>query len=76
MIRLKDSKSRTHKSGGVVVLDGLGVTEGLQDGVSLQKLLLQLPLQHGNTQKFLIRVLENICAVDGVARGHLEMACR
>lgn len=31
---------RTHKSRGVVVLDGLRVSKSLQDGVSLQQLLL------------------------------------
>lgn len=35
-----------YKSGGVVVLDGLCVAEGLQDGVGLQQLLLQLTLGH------------------------------
>lgn len=35
-----------YKSGGVVVLDGLCVAEGLQDGVGLQQLLLQLALGH------------------------------
>ena len=34
----------THESGGVVVLDGLGVAESLQDGVGLQELLLELTL--------------------------------
>lgn len=35
----------THKSGGVVVLHRLGIAKGLQDGVGLKKLPLQLPLQ-------------------------------
>ena len=34
----------THESGRVVVLDGLGVSEGLEDGVGLQQLLLQFTL--------------------------------
>ena len=37
-------KQQTHKSGGVVILDGLGISEGLHDGIGLQELLLQLPL--------------------------------
>lgn len=43
---LKSGNKRVwpYKSGGVVVLDGLCVAEGLQDGVSLQQLLLQLAL--------------------------------
>lgn len=36
---------RTHESRGVVVLDGLCVSKSLQDGIGLQQLLLQLPLQ-------------------------------
>lgn len=36
--------TKSYKSGGVVVFDCLGISKGLQDGVSLQQLLLQLPL--------------------------------
>jgi len=36
--------TESYKSGGVVVLDRLGVAKGLEDGVGLQQLLLQLPL--------------------------------
>ena len=39
------------ESGGVVVLDGLGVPEGLQDGVGLQQLLLKLTLTTKNHKK-------------------------
>ena len=35
----------TYESGGVVILDSLGVSEGLEDGVGLQQLLLQLTLE-------------------------------
>lgn len=35
-----------YKSGGVVVLDGLRVAKGLQYGVGLQQLFLQLALAH------------------------------
>lgn len=38
---------QTHKTGGVVVLDGLCVSKGLEDGVSLEQLGLQLPLALG-----------------------------
>lgn len=38
----QDSKS--YKSGRVVVFDCLGISKGFKDGVSLQQLLLQLPL--------------------------------
>lgn len=34
----------TYESGGVVILDGLGVAESLQDWVGLQQLVFQLPL--------------------------------
>ena len=40
----------THESGGVVVFDGLGISERLEDGVGLQKLLFQLSLQNGSVQ--------------------------
>lgn len=33
-------KQLTHKSRGVVIFDGLGISEGLQDGIGLQELLL------------------------------------
>lgn len=36
----------SYKSRGVVVLDSLCVAEGLQDGVGLQQLSLQLALRH------------------------------
>lgn len=36
----------SYKSGGVVVLDGLRVAKGLQYGVGLQQLFLQLALTH------------------------------
>ena len=38
------SKIKTHKAGGIIVFNGLGVSESLQDGVGLQELFLQLPL--------------------------------
>lgn len=37
---------RSYKSGGVVVLDSLRIAEGLQYGVGLQQLSLQLALRH------------------------------
>lgn len=37
---------RSYKSRRVVVLGGLCVAEGLQDGVGLEQLSLQLPLKH------------------------------
>lgn len=40
----------SYKSGGVVVLDRLGITEGLQDGIGLQQLFLQLPLLNNEAQ--------------------------
>lgn len=42
--QLKKNKYQTHKSRGVIIFDGLGISEGLQDGIGLQELLLQLPL--------------------------------
>lgn len=42
---LRDLKKRSYKSWGVVVLHSLAVSKGLQDGVSLQQLLLQLTLE-------------------------------
>lgn len=36
----------SYKSGGVVILDSLCVSEGLQYGVGLQELSLQLTLGH------------------------------
>lgn len=37
----------TYKTGGVVILHSLGISEGLQNGVSLEQLCLQLPLGCG-----------------------------
>lgn len=36
----------SYKSRGVVILDSLCVAEGLQDGVGLQELFLQLALRN------------------------------
>lgn len=36
----------SYKSRGVIVLDSLGVAKGLQYGVGLQQLSLQLALRH------------------------------
>ncbi len=41
---------QTHKSRGVVILDSLGVSKGLQDWVSLEQLSLQLSLASGVTR--------------------------
>lgn len=47
----------TYKSGGVVILDGLGVAESLQDGVGLQQLVLQLPLEQQASSQFCVLCL-------------------
>lgn len=39
------SADGSYESRGVVVLDGLGVAEGFEDGIGLQQLLLQLALR-------------------------------
>ncbi len=38
-------EEESYESGRVVVLDGLGVAEGFEDGIGLQQLLLQLTLR-------------------------------
>ena len=42
LVYLREASS--YESGGVVVLDRLGVAERLQDGIGLQQLPLKLPL--------------------------------
>ena len=41
-------KLDTHKSGGIVVSDGLGIPKGLQSRVSLNDLILQSTLTKSN----------------------------
>lgn len=36
--------AESYESGRVVIFDRLGISEGFEDGVSLQQLLFQLPL--------------------------------
>ncbi len=38
-------KSNTYESGRIVILDCFGVTEGLQNGIGFEKLLLQFTLK-------------------------------
>lgn len=47
---LTTKKLDTHKSGGVVIPDGLGITKGLQSRVSLNDLILQGTLILSNTE--------------------------
>ena len=44
------NSTNTHKSGGVVIPDGLGITKGLQSRVSLNDLILQGTLILSNTE--------------------------
>ena len=43
------SKDVTYKTGGVVILDGLGIAKGLEDGVGLEQLRLQLSLSQAES---------------------------
>lgn len=35
----------THKSGGIVIFDGLGISKCLKNGISLEQLVLKFTLQ-------------------------------
>lgn len=37
----EENSGATHEAGGIVIMGGLSVTEGLQDGISLQHPVLQ-----------------------------------
>ena len=51
----------THKSGGVVILDGFGIAECFQNGVSLQQLVFKFTLQYVHFEMKNTSMLARVC---------------